>query len=118
MVAYSDALRLEYANRISVTTVYPGYIETPIHRRTEEVGIRLRDAVPAEPMSAAVRAIMRASLGRPRRAVATSRRTATALWLARLFPRAADAVVAFRIRSLSERSLYDPSGVIRRLERD
>ena len=31
LVAYSDALRLEHGDAITVTTVYPGYIRTPIH---------------------------------------------------------------------------------------
>ena len=31
LTAYSDALRLEYGGEITVTTVYPGYIRTPIH---------------------------------------------------------------------------------------
>ena len=118
LVAYSDVLRIEYGDRIIVTTVYPGYIETPIHRRTEEAGIRLREAVPAEPMASAVRAIIRASLGRPRRTVATSARTAAAVWFARQFPGAADAVVRSRLRSLSRRDRYDPSPVLRRFDRD
>ncbi|MGH2685337.1 MAG: SDR family NAD(P)-dependent oxidoreductase [Actinomycetota bacterium] len=118
LVAYSDVLRIEYGDRITVTTVYPGYIETPIHRRTEEVGIRLREAVPADRMDGAVRAIIMASLGRPRRAIATSARTAAAVWFARHFPRTADAVVRSRVGSLSRRDRYDPSPVARRFDRD
>jgi len=118
LVAYSDVLRLEYGDRITVTTVYPGYIETPIHRRTEEVGILLRDAVPAEPMASAVRAIIRASLGPPRRTVATSARTAAAVWFARHFPGITDAVVRGRLSSLARRDRYDPSPLLRRFDRD
>ena len=32
IVAYSQALRLEHGDAIAVTTVYPGYTQTPIHR--------------------------------------------------------------------------------------
>ena len=39
VVAYSDALRLEEGDRITVTTVYPGYIRTP-HPRTLDGGGR------------------------------------------------------------------------------
>ena len=35
LVAYSDALRLEYGDEIGVTTVYPGYIRTGIHDAAE-----------------------------------------------------------------------------------
>ena len=34
VVAYSDVLRLEEGDRITVTTVYPGYIRTKIHERS------------------------------------------------------------------------------------
>src|SRR3954447_6838662 len=36
LVAYSDALRLEHGDAITVTTVYPGYIRTPIHTASQE----------------------------------------------------------------------------------
>ena len=35
LTAYSDALRLEYGDEITVTTVYPGYIRTPIHAASQ-----------------------------------------------------------------------------------
>ena len=35
LVAYSDALRLEHGDEITVTTVYPGYIRTGIHDAVE-----------------------------------------------------------------------------------
>src|SRR5262249_19897880 len=31
--AYSNALRIEYAGRVTVTALYPGYVRTAIHRR-------------------------------------------------------------------------------------
>jgi len=34
VVAYSDVLRLEYGDRITVTSVHPGYIRTAIHARS------------------------------------------------------------------------------------
>ena len=48
LVAYSDALRLEHGDRISVTTVYPGYIRSPIHDASRDSGVGLEGAVPAE----------------------------------------------------------------------
>ena len=37
VVAYSQALRLEHSDAISVTTVYPGFIRTPIHKDLDRV---------------------------------------------------------------------------------
>src|SRR5204862_1293305 len=46
LVAYSDALRLEHGDAITVTTVYPGYIKTPIHDASNEDGFALDGLVP------------------------------------------------------------------------
>ena len=48
LVGYSDSLRLEHADRLTVSTVYPGYIRTPIHDASKEKGMGLEGAVPAE----------------------------------------------------------------------
>ena len=48
LTAYSDALRLEYGDEITVTTVYPGYIRTPIHAASQAAGVALEGNVPAE----------------------------------------------------------------------
>ena len=50
-----------------VTTVYPGYIRTPIHDVAAARGISLEGAVPAEPLSAVVETIVRVGTAeRPR----------------------------------------------------
>jgi NAD(P)-dependent dehydrogenase (short-subunit alcohol dehydrogenase family) len=98
LVAYSDTLRAEYGDRITVTTVYPGYVETSIHERSLAAGIRLGDAVPHEPMDDVVRTMLLACLGRPRREIATSAMTAAGLFAARHFPTLTDAVVRLRAR--------------------
>src|SRR5204863_302960 len=59
LAAWSDALRMEYGGTISVTTVYPGYIRTPIHDPPAERGVSLDDLVPAEPIGGTVKAIVR-----------------------------------------------------------
>jgi NAD(P)-dependent dehydrogenase (short-subunit alcohol dehydrogenase family) len=75
VVAYSDALRIEHGDAISVTTVYPGYIRTPIHDASNEDGFALEGVVPAEPLESAARTLVRAALGRrPARDLATTRR--------------------------------------------
>jgi len=40
VVAYSQALRLEHGDAITVTTVYPGYIRTPIHKDSVNALVR------------------------------------------------------------------------------
>jgi NAD(P)-dependent dehydrogenase (short-subunit alcohol dehydrogenase family) len=74
VVAYSDSLRLEHGDAITVTTVYPGYIKTPIHDASNEDGFALDGIVPEESLEDAVRTMVRAALGRPVRDIATTRR--------------------------------------------
>ena len=73
VVAYSDALRLEEGDRITVTTVYPGYIRTRIHERSTAAGVPLEGAVPVERVEDAARTLARAALGPPARDLATTR---------------------------------------------
>lgn len=100
LAAYSDVLRLEYGDRITVTTVYPGYVDTPIHRRTEEMGISLADAIPAEPIDRVVGAISRAATGRARRNLVTGPLTALGVFFARHTPGLADRVMSMHVRRL------------------
>ena len=87
VVAYSDALRAEYGDEITVTTVYPGYVRTPIHEASASQGITLEGMVPAEPVSAAAATLVRAALGRPRRDLATTRAGTLNYAFLRLVPR-------------------------------
>lgn len=86
LVAYSDALRLEHGDAITVTTVYPGYLRTPIHAASRDAGFALEGIVPAEQVEEAARRIARGALGRPVRDLATSRRGQLAYALARRSP--------------------------------
>jgi len=87
IVAYSDSLRLEHGDAIDVTTVYPGYIKTPIHEASEEDGFALDGIVPEEPLSAAASAVTRAALGRHVRDLGTTRLGDIEYRLLRLAPR-------------------------------
>jgi NAD(P)-dependent dehydrogenase (short-subunit alcohol dehydrogenase family) len=89
IVAYSDALRLEYGDEIDVTTVYPGYIKTPIHAASEADGFALDGVVPEERLSDAAGTLARAALGRPLRDVATTRRGGVEYAFLRRVPRRA-----------------------------
>src|ERR671939_1360279 len=57
LVAYSEALRLEHGDEITVTTVYPGYIRTGIHEASKDSGVGLEGAVPAERVEDAAHAL-------------------------------------------------------------
>ncbi|MEA2439377.1 MAG: hypothetical protein QOH76_801 [Thermoleophilaceae bacterium] len=88
LVAYSDALRLEHGDAITVTTVYPGYIKTPIHESSNADGFALDGLVPEEPLESAARTLVRAALGRrPARDLATTRQGTVGYALARRAPR-------------------------------
>jgi NAD(P)-dependent dehydrogenase (short-subunit alcohol dehydrogenase family) len=87
LVAYSDALRLEFGDEITVTTVYPGYIRTGIHTAARDSGVGLEGAVPAERVEDAAQTLVRAALGRPVRDLATTRQGTVLYALARRSPR-------------------------------
>ena len=88
IVGYSDALRLEHGDAIDVTTVYPGFIKTPIHDASNADGFALDGMVPEEPLSAAAATLVRAALdAKPPRDLATTRRGGFSYALLRRAPR-------------------------------
>jgi NAD(P)-dependent dehydrogenase (short-subunit alcohol dehydrogenase family) len=87
LVAYSDALRIEHGDAITVTTVYPGYIKTPIHDASQEQGFALEGSVPEESLEDAARRMARAALGPPVRDLATTPRGTIVYALLRHTPR-------------------------------
>ncbi len=112
VVAYSDSLRIEEGDRITVTTVYPGYIRTPIHASSQAAGVALEGAVPAEQLEDAARTLVRAALGIPARDLATTRQGAVAYALARLVPRGLlDRVITARMHALARRGHFGADGI-------
>ena len=110
LVAYSDTLRLEHGDAITVTTVYPGYIKTPIHDASRDAGIALEGAVPEERLSDAANTLVRAALGPPVRDLATSRQGTVSYALARRSPRRLlDRISLVRMRHLARRGHFDNS---------
>jgi NAD(P)-dependent dehydrogenase (short-subunit alcohol dehydrogenase family) len=87
LVGYSDALRIEHGDAISVTTVYPGYIRTAIHDASRERGVSLEGTVPAERLADATRTMVRAALGPPARDLATTRLGTVSYAIVRRLPR-------------------------------
>jgi NAD(P)-dependent dehydrogenase (short-subunit alcohol dehydrogenase family) len=101
--AYSDSLRLEHGDAITVTTVYPGYIRTPIHEAAAEQGLALEGLVPAEPVAAAAKTLTRAALGPYRRDLGTTRSGGFGYFLLRMTPRRLmDRLIAARSRKAFE----------------
>jgi NAD(P)-dependent dehydrogenase (short-subunit alcohol dehydrogenase family) len=95
--AYSDCLRLEYTGRISVSTVRPGYVRTPIHDAPAARGLSLDGMVNEDSVEQAAAAIVRACTHRPRW-VTTSRQTAVALFAAQHLPRVVEGFITRRGR--------------------
>jgi NAD(P)-dependent dehydrogenase (short-subunit alcohol dehydrogenase family) len=115
IVAYSDALRIEHGDAISVTTVYPGYIRTPIHDASNEDGFALEGVVPAESLRSAARTLTRAALGRraPRDLATTRRAQVEYAFLSRTPGAVIDRAMRGRLRQLARQGHFDRSQVAR-----
>jgi NAD(P)-dependent dehydrogenase (short-subunit alcohol dehydrogenase family) len=110
LVGYSDALRLEFGDEITVTTVYPGYIRTPIHAAAAARGITLEGSVPAERVEDAARTLVRAVLGPPARDLATTRLGTLRYALLRHAPRRlVDGAVRRQMRAAAARGRFEGS---------
>jgi NAD(P)-dependent dehydrogenase (short-subunit alcohol dehydrogenase family) len=110
IVAYSGALRLEHGDAITVTTVYPGYIKTPIHRDSIEFGMEVSSA--EESLEDAVATLARAALGDPPvRDITTTRTGQLTNALSRFAPRrVVDRILISQMRkNLKGRSFDDPT---------
>jgi len=119
VVAYSDSLRLEMAGEVDVTTVYPGYIRTPIHDASAEKGVRLEGVVPPEPLEAAAATLVKAALDpTPHRDLATSRQGTIGYAIFRHLPRKLlDRVTLKRLRASAARGHFDDSQLAAPLRR-
>ncbi len=95
MVAYADALRLELGTHVGVTCVYPSSVRSPIHDTTAAAGLSLEGMSRYEPLEGVVDAVLKAALDRRvHRDLATTRRGATEMFLARHLPSLSDRLVA------------------------
>jgi short-subunit dehydrogenase len=107
LAAYSDSVRLEYRGRVTVTTVYPGYVRTAIHEGPAAQGVSLEGMVNADRVEQAAAALVRACSHRPRE-LSTSRTTALSLSVARHLPRLVEAVVARRVEARRRSGAIEP----------
>ena len=97
--AWSAALRLEYGDRLAVTVIHPGYIRTPIHDRSHELGASLEGMARAERVEDAAAGIVRAIARRPRELRLTPRSE-----LEHAVARHAPALVERTVRRRAERA--------------
>jgi NAD(P)-dependent dehydrogenase (short-subunit alcohol dehydrogenase family) len=109
--AWSDVLRLEYGSHVGVTTIYPGYIKTPIHTHAEAAGVSLAGLVREEPLSAMIATAVRACTGKPRRDLATTRRGSLEISIARHFPALVDRLILQRMYQLARQQRYTDAPV-------
>lgn len=96
--AYADCVRAEYGTHVGVTTVYPGFVDTPIHESSRATGASLDGVVPAETERDTVMAVVRAAGAKhaPRDIAATALGTA-ALHLTRHFPGTTEQIVSLQL---------------------
>ncbi len=115
LVGYSDCLRLEHGDKITVSTIYPGYIRTAIHDVSKEQGMGLEGAVPAETIQDAALAFARAALSdKPVRDLATTRNGTVNYALVKLAPRGAiDALTRWQMKRLARKGHFDNSEMTR-----
>jgi NAD(P)-dependent dehydrogenase (short-subunit alcohol dehydrogenase family) len=107
LTAYADVLRAEYGTHLGVTTVYPGYVDTPIHDRSRAAGVALDGLVPAEQVSDTVVAVLRAATAtRAPRDVASTALGTVALRLARHAPGLVDRAVGARLAAVIRHGTY------------
>ena len=97
LAAYSAALAIEYDGRLSVTTIYPGYIKTSIHDSAKASGVGLEGLIRPDTLEGAAAAIVRACARRPR-SLTTSPRSTVELWAAGRFPRSTERVMSLRMK--------------------
>lgn len=110
MSAYADALRCEYGTELHVTTVYPGYVRTPIHEAGAQLGLSLEGQVRREEVDDIVGTVVRAlNAAKPPRDTAGTRAGQVELWLGRHLPGVVDGVVARRLRKRAAQGHFDAS---------
>ena len=105
LAAYADSVRVEYGSHVGVTTVYPGFVRTPIHDASVAAGLGLEGfAVRSEQVGDVVTTVVRAlSAARPPRDTACTPMGRVELAAARHLPALVDTVIRTRLRrSLAE----------------
>lgn len=112
LVAYADALRLELAPAVTVTTVYPSMVRSPIHDSTAAAGLSLEGASQFEPLEGVVDTVVRAcAAAKPYRDLATCRRVGREIFVARHLPALADRLVLKRVAGRIRAGAFDQAPI-------
>ncbi len=112
VTAYADCLRAEYGTHVSVSSVHPAMVRTPIHDTTKAAGLSLDGVSTEEPLEGVVERLVQASLDpRPKRDAAVSRAGKVQLWVARHAPKVVDRVVARQVRGRVESGAFDSAAL-------
>jgi NAD(P)-dependent dehydrogenase (short-subunit alcohol dehydrogenase family) len=99
LAAYADSVRAEFGSHVGVTTVYPGYIRTPIHDASIAAGLPLESATrPQRPGDVAATVVRALTATRAPRDVACTALGSFELAAARHLPGVVDAVIRRRLR--------------------
>ena len=108
VVAYADSLRLELAPYVTVSTVYPSMVRSPIHDSTKQAGLSLEGVSHFESLSGVVDAVVSAGVARVApRDVATSPRGMVEFWLARHLPSLVDVLVTRTVAGRLDSGAFD-----------
>ncbi len=108
VVAYADSLRLELAPHVSVSTVYPSMVRSPIHDSTRQAGLSLEGVSHFESLEGVVDAVVAAGLARTApRDVATSPRGMVEFLLARHLPSLIDVLVRRTVADRLDSGAFD-----------
>jgi len=111
--AFSDSLRMQYTGKVKVTTLYPGFIDTEIHKDAVRQGLSVAKIIDIrpfglrllkmeEPVEQAAKGVVRACTKNLRDAGTTGMGTLS-LWFARHVPSFVDAFLKVRIGYLVKR---------------
>lgn len=111
--AFSDSLRMQYHGKVSVTTMYPGFINTDIHKDAVRQGLSVEKIIDIrplglklvsleEPVRSAAAGVVRACRGNARD-MGTTRMGTLTLWAARHLPSFVDAFIRARVGYMIKR---------------
>lgn len=114
--AYSDSLRFQYGDRIKVVTVYPGFMDTPIHADAVRQGLSVEKLVSfrflgrrvftlEERLEKGARGVVRACTSRFVRDRGITLLGTISHFEARHVPRLVDWFIGWRIRRLSRKGV-------------
>jgi short-subunit dehydrogenase len=112
LAAYADGLRAEYGTHLTVSSIYPGHVDTAMHQAPRAMGASMDGKVPNESVDDVVGAVLDAAVGRvPARDSATTPLGEAGLQGARRVPGLIGAAVDARVRRLAAAGTLPPDGI-------